>query len=62
VSSGPVGPIRLVSSTADAEDLVKDMERLRVAVEETSRIGPTGPELTLPPPEAPPGPPPLGPG
>jgi uncharacterized protein YqgV (UPF0045/DUF77 family) len=48
--------------TADAEDLVKDMERLRVAVEETSRIGPTGPELTLPPPEAPPGPPPLGPG
>jgi hypothetical protein len=34
--------------THDAEDLAKDMERLRLAVEETSRIGPTGPPLTLP--------------
>jgi hypothetical protein len=43
---------------ADAEDLVKDMEALRVAVEETSRIGPAGPPTTLPPPDTPP----LGPG
>jgi len=33
--------------TSDAEDLAKDMERLRLAVEETSRIGPDGPPLSL---------------
>jgi len=53
--------------SSDAEDLVKDMERLRLAVEETSRIGPTGPALTFPPPDDAPGlppstQPPLGPG